>query len=98
MWSIALQAGRLEGARAVAFRVERLVARREDAAIAVAVDEAVRRVAVGADRGVFVDAVFVFEQRRRRDADGAARGGRLDKRPARRPLPGRCPARRRRAG
>ena len=36
---------------AVAFGVERLEARSEDAAVAVAVDEAVRRVAVGADGG-----------------------------------------------
>ena len=41
-----------------------------------------RGVAVGADGGVLVDAVLVFEQRRRRDADGAALQGRLRKRSA----------------
>ena len=55
-----LQADRVERARAVAVRVERLVAGGEDAAVAVAVDEAVRRVAVGADGGVLVDAVLVL--------------------------------------
>ena len=77
MWSIAFRPTGLEGPRAVAVGVERQITRSEDAAIAVAVDEAVRRVAVGADRGVFVDAVLVFQQRRPDDADGAAARGRV---------------------
>ena len=66
MWSIAFRPTGWKVRGAVAVRVERLVTRGEDAAVAVAIDEGVRRVAVGADRGVLVDAVLVFEQGGRR--------------------------------
>src|SRR5262245_39010388 len=69
------EANRMEGGRAVAFRVERLEAGGEDAFVAVAVDEGVRRVAVGADRGALVNTEFVFESLRRQDRFGPAADG-----------------------
>ncbi len=83
MWSMAFRPTGWNVRGTVAFRVERLIARGEDALVAVAVDEAVRRVAIGADGGVFVDAVLVLQRARRRDADrrraGSARlEGRAD--------------------
>ena len=90
------QADRVGRRRAVAFRVERLEARGEHAAIAVAVDEGVRRVAVGLDGRRLEDAELVFQclaacgpasPRERRPLRTRLA------RPARR---GRCPSRRRR--
>ena len=55
------EADRVRRCRAVAFRVDGRKARREHAAIAIAIDEAVRRVAVRLDRRCFVNAEFVLE-------------------------------------
>ena len=69
------EANRIEGSRTVAVRIERLVARREDAVIAVAIDEGVSRVAIGLDGSQLVDTGFILQERGRRHGDGAARDG-----------------------
>ena len=53
----------------------RLIAGGEDALVAVAVDEGVRGVAVGADGGAFVDAEVVLQGLRRLHGHGAAADG-----------------------
>ena len=60
------EANRIECPGTVAVRIERLVARREDAVIAVAVDEGVRRVAIGLDGSQLVDTSFILQERGRR--------------------------------
>src|SRR5205823_848341 len=53
-------------------------ARREDSAVAVAIDEGVRRVAVGADGGDLVGALVVLQGRRQGDGKGPAAHGRVE--------------------
>src|SRR5581483_11613204 len=71
------QSGGMEGAWAVAVRLDGLVAGGKDAFVAVAVDKAMSRVAVGANGSELVDAVLVFLAGGRRDADGSARSRHL---------------------
>src|SRR4051812_48353699 len=61
-----------EGIGAIAFRFECQIAGSEDTAVAVAVDETVCRIAIGPNRRRFVDAMLVFECRRRTNARSAA--------------------------
>ena len=59
------QAAGLNVRRVIALRIDRAIAWSEDAPIAIAIDEAVRRVAVGLDARAFVDAELVLQDRRR---------------------------------
>src|SRR5437868_6738738 len=62
----------MEGARIVAFRVKRLEPGREDPFVAVAIDEAMRRISVDADGSRLQHAEFILENGRRPHRDRAA--------------------------
>src|SRR5258708_27214587 len=66
-----LEADRVKRSGAVALWIQRLESWGEYASVTIAIDEAVQRVAVAANGRIFLDTPFIFQQRRRPDADGA---------------------------